>query len=198
MLEYQIDKTVDLRDHAPPAGRKRRARFSRGAPNPAGFAWGVDYAVFNSTFARATVRRPAHPGQFLTLCQLSDRGLVQRCLMRVRIRRRRRQRGRDLEWAHDLTIRIAQDRHNWNQCAATAASSNAFPHCGGSLRIGFINASPRRQVASFMARSRHGAQAERRRVDSFGAPYFKEFADFDPTLKPLGPPGTASHTATRW
>jgi len=181
MLEYQIDKIVDLRDHPPPAGwTKKTSSILPRRANPAGFAWGVDYAqLFNSAFAaRYGYADPAHPGQFLSLCQLSDMGLVHDVWMVFDPDDGDASAAEILEWAPIYDQNRAKTG-NWNQCAGNGCFDSDVPHCAGSLRIGFINAS--RGAGCFIHGEGHGMEhklSEGVSIPSV-APYFKEFADFD-------------------
>jgi hypothetical protein len=181
MLEYQIDKIVDLRDHPPPAGwtKKTSSIYPRRA-NPAGFSWGVDYAqLFNSSFAaRYAYPAPGSPGQFLTLCQLSDMGLVHDVWMVVDPDDGDANAAEILEWA-PIYDQNRTKTANWNACAGNGCFDNDVPHCAGSLRIGFINSS--RGPGCFIHGEGHGMEhklGEGVSIPSV-APYFKEFADFD-------------------
>lgn len=181
MLEYQIDKVIDVRDNPIPPGwtKKTSSKFPR-RPNPDGFNWGTDYAqLFNSTFAaRYGYPDPANPGQFLSLCQLSDRGMIHDVWMVF-------DPDGDNEVSHAEILEWAPmydaNRNKtgaWNQCAGNGCFDNDVPHCAGSLRIAFINAN--RGAGCFIHGEGHGMESKL----SGGtlpsvAPYFKEFANFD-------------------
>jgi hypothetical protein len=184
LLDYQIAKVVDLRDHPPPPGwTKKTSTLLPRRPNPAGFNWGVDYSQFyNATFAaRYAFADPAHPGQFLSLCQLADLGLVHDVWMAFDPDSDpgEASAAEILEWAP-----VYDGNRNktgaWDQCAGNGCFDNDTPHCNNaSLRIGFINLN--RGAGCFI--HGHGHGMEHKLGGGFDvpsvAPYFKEFADFD-------------------
>jgi hypothetical protein len=184
MLEYQIDKVVDVRDHPIPPGwtLKTSSLYPR-RPNPAGFNYGTDYAqLFNSTFAaRYGYADPAHPGQFLSLCQLSDMGKIHDVWM---VFDPDSDVGREVSAAEILEWSPVYDLNRnktgaWNQCAGNGCFDNDVPHCAGSLRIGFINAN--RGAGCFIHGEGHGMESKLAGGSTIPSvtPYFKEFANFD-------------------
>jgi hypothetical protein len=68
---------------------------------------------------------------------------------------------------------------SWNKCAGNGCFDDDVPHCAGSLRIGFINAS--RGPGCFIHGEGHGMEHKLSEGVSLPwvAPYFKAFADFD-------------------
>jgi hypothetical protein len=183
MLEFQIAKTVDLRDHpAPPGWTKKTSTLLPRRSNPAGFNWGVDYAqFFNSTYAaRFGFPDPAHPGQFLSLCQLSDQGKVHDVWMAFDPDSdpTESSAAEILEWA-PIYDTSRNKTSSWNQCAGNGCFDNDVPHCAGSLRIGFMNLN--RGPGCFIHGHGHGMEhklSEGFTIPSVG-PDFREFADFD-------------------
>ncbi|HXI56345.1 MAG TPA: hypothetical protein VNO55_09815 [Polyangia bacterium] len=188
MLDYQIAKVVDLRDHPAPAGwTKKTSTLLPRRPNPAGFNWGVDYSQFyNGTFAaRYGFADPAHPGQFLSLCQLADQGLVHDVWMAFDPDSDpgEASAAEILEWAPVYDASRAKTGA-WDQCAGNGCFDNDVPHCtSASLRIGFINLN--RGPGCFI--HGHGHGMEHKLSGGFDlpsvAPYFREFADFDLNTK---------------
>jgi len=153
MLEYQIDK--DRRPARSPAARRLDEKDELDSPaaaNPAGFAWGVDYAqLFNSTFAARYVPDPAHPGQFLTLCSCRTVGLVHDVWMVFDPDDGDAAR-RDPRVGADLRSESQQDRQIGTSARATAASIATSPLWRQPADRVHHKASRRRRVASFMAR----------------------------------------------
>ena len=184
LLDYQIAKVVDLRDHPAPAGwTKKTSTLLPRRPNPAGFNWGVDYSQFyDSTFAtRYGFADPAHPGQFLSLCQLADQGLVHDVWMAFDPDSDpgESSAAEILEWAPVYDAN-RKKTGSWDQCAGNGCFDNDVPHCNSaSLRIGFINLN--RGPGCFI--HGHGHGIEHKLGGGFDipsvAPYFREFADFD-------------------
>jgi hypothetical protein len=184
MLDIQIAKVVDLRDHPPPAGwTKKTSTLLPRRTNQAGFAWGVDYAQFyDAAFAaRYGFADPANPGAYLTLCQLADQGLVHDVWMAFDPDSDpgEASAAEILEWApvYDAS------RHKtgaWDQCAGNGCFDSDVPHCShASLRIGFVNLN--RGPGCFI--HGHGHGMEHKLSGGYDvpsvAPYFREFADFD-------------------
>jgi hypothetical protein len=182
LLDFQIARVVDLRDHPPPAGwtRKTSTLLPR-RPNPEGFNWGIDYVQFyNSIFAaRYGFADPAHPEQFLTLCQLADRGQIHDVWMAFDPDSDEASAAEILEWAPVYDTNRNKTA-GWDQCAGNGCFDNDVPHCNNaSVRIGFINLD--RGPGCFI--HGHGHGMEHKLSGGFDipsvAPYFREFADFD-------------------
>jgi hypothetical protein len=184
MLDYQLAKVVDLRDHPPPAGwTKKTSTLLPRRTSQAGFAWGVDYAQFyDAAFAaRYGFADPANPGAYLSLCDLADQGLVHDVWMAFDPDSDPGEASAAelLEWApvYDAS------RHKtgaWDQCAGNGCFDSDVPHCShASLRIGFINLN--RGPGCFI--HGHGHGMEHKLSGGYDlpsvAPYFREFADFD-------------------
>ena len=184
MLDYQIDKIVDVRDHPIPANwtMKTSSLYPR-RPNPAGFNWGTDYAqLFNSTFAaRYGYADPAHPGQFLNLCQLVEKGIIHDVWMAFDPDS---DVGKEVSAAEILEWAPVYDGNRvktgaWNQCAGNGCFDNDVPRCAASIRIGFINLN--RGPGCFIHGEGHGMESKLGGGGTIPSvtPYFKEFADFD-------------------
>jgi len=186
MLEYQVSKIVDVRDHPPPPGwtKKTSSLLPRRA-NPQNFAWGIEYPQFyNSTFAaRYAYPDPVHPGQFLTLCQLADQGIIHDVWMTFDPDDGDASAAEILEWAPVYD----QNRNKtgaWDSCAGNGCFDFDVPHCNNaSLRIGFINTS--RGPGCFIHGEGHGMEhklSEGHTIPSI-AQYFREFANMDLDVK---------------
>jgi hypothetical protein len=184
MLDYQIDKIIDVRDHPIPANwtLKTSSLYPR-RPNPAGFNYGTDYAqLFNSTFAaRYGYADPAHPGQFLNLCQLVEKGIIHDVWMAFDPDS---DVGKEVSMAEILEWAPYYDANrnktgSWNQCAGNGCFDNDVPHCAASIRISFINLN--RGPGCFIHGEGHGMESKLAWSGTIPSvqPYFKEFADFD-------------------
>ncbi|HET6284112.1 MAG TPA: hypothetical protein VFH73_24355 [Polyangia bacterium] len=184
MLEFQVAKVVDLRDHPAPAGwTKKTSTLLPRRANPGAFNWGIDYPKFyNATFAaRYGFPDPAHPGQFLSLCQLADQGVIHDVWMAFDPDSDpgEASAAEILEWAPVYDANRVKTG-GWDQCAGNGCFDNDVPHCNNaSLRISFINLN--RGPGCFI--HGHGHGMEHKMSGGFDlpsvAPYFKEFADFD-------------------
>ena len=188
MLEFQVAKVVDLRDHPAPAGwTKKTSTLLPRRANPGAFNWGIDYPKFyNATFAaRYGFPDPAHPGQFLSLCQLADQGVIHDVWMAFDPDSDpgEASAAEILEWAPVYDANRVKTG-GWDQCAGNGCFDNDVPHCNNaSLRIGFINLN--RGPGCFI--HGHGHGMEHKLSGGFdlpsAAPYFREFAGFDLNTK---------------
>lgn len=77
-LQYEIARSVDLRDEVPPADWPYRNSTLYPREDPPTGTWGFDYEqLFGERFAELYgFEDPDSPGRYLTLCELSERGLV--------------------------------------------------------------------------------------------------------------------------
>lgn len=184
MLEFQVAKVVDLRDHPAPAGwTKKTSTLLPRRPDPAGFNWGIDYPKFyNATFAtRYGFPDPTQPGKFLSLCQLADQGLIHDVWMAFDPDSDpgEASAAEILEWApvYDANrVKTGQ----WDQCAGNGCFDFDVPHCNNaSLRISFINLA--RGPGCFI--HGHGHGMEHKMTSGYHlpsvTPYFREFAGFN-------------------
>jgi hypothetical protein len=143
----------------------------------------VDYSQFyDSTFAaRYGFPDPQNPGQYLTLCQLADEGLVHDVWMAFDPDSDpgESSAAEILEWAPTYDAN-RNKTGSWDQCAGNGCFDNDVPHCNSaSLRIGFINLN--RGPGCFIHGHGHGIEHKLGGGTDIPsvAPYFKEFADFD-------------------
>ncbi len=126
-----------------------------------------------------------HPGQFLSLCQLADQGIVHDVWMAFDPDSdpTESSAAEILEWAPVYD----QNRNKtgaWDSCAGNGCFDSDVPHCSNaSIRISFINLN--RGPGCFIHGEGHGMEhklSEGHTVPSI-APYFREFASMDLDVK---------------
>jgi hypothetical protein len=182
-LEYEIAYAIDLRDTTPPAGwpYKNSTLYPREEP-PEGY-WGFDYEkLFGSEQAALwKIEDPDAPGTPLTLCELSERGLVHEVWIYGDADLP------DVSAAEVLGIMPRYDESfvrvgdTLDRCAGNGcfdAEDEIPASCTRTLRIGWVNNT--RGVGCYLESLSHG-------IETIGGgdfipywkPYFREFAGFD-------------------
>jgi hypothetical protein len=182
-LNYELQKAVDLRDESPPPDWAfiNSTHYPRENP-PLGY-WGFDYeALFTADFAaQIGIEDPDEEGRFLTLCELSERGLVHEVWIYAS--------GDvpDAGAAEVLGIMPRYDEEAEEPLSAVldrCAGNGCFDEedeiplaCDQTLRIAFINNT--RGVGCFMESLSHGFEtiAGRGYLPPLAGP-FREFAGF--------------------
>jgi hypothetical protein len=184
-LQYQIAKTVDLRDGVggrPPAPAgwpfENSTLFPRkGSPG----SYALDYAaLFSPAFAALYgFPDPASPGQYLDLCALIDGGVVNEVWMVA---------SQDvaadaapyevLELKQRYTPENNKIPGSFERCAANGCFPDDVQACGRSVRIGFINHT--RGPGCYMHSQGHGLEsAAGHAVVPALTDWFLPFAAFD-------------------
>lgn len=183
-LEYEIAYAVDLRDSAPPAGWAYNNSTLYPREDPVAGQWGFDYEqLFGSDFAtRYGIEDPAQPGKPLSLCELSEKGLVHEVWIYA---------DADVPDAGAAEVLGIQPKYDesfqrydgvdMNRCAGNGCFDwdDEIPaDCTRTLRIGFVNAT--RGVGCYMESLSHGIEAIGRSNDvPYFTEYFPEFGGFD-------------------
>ena len=183
-LQYEISHAIDLRDDPPPASWSLRNSTLYPREEPQEGAWSFDYeALFTESFASLMgIEDPADPGRALTLCELSERGLVHEVWVYgdadvpdvsaaeiLAITRR---------WEYDGTRR---DDLPLERCAANGCfdGEDEIPDtCQRTLRIGWVNNT--RGVGCFLESLGHGYEGlARESTTPYFGRYFRELGGFD-------------------
>ena len=182
-LQYEIARSVDLRDPAPPAGwpYNNSTLYPRESP-PQG-QWSFDYgALFTGAFAeRYGFPDPSTPGRYLTLCELSERGLVHEVWIYGDAD------VPDVAAAEVLAITPRYDESGarldlpLDPCSGNGCfdPDDAIPtDCTRTLRIGWVNST--RGVGCYLESLGHGIESlgQGSSRPYFGR-YFRELAGFD-------------------
>jgi hypothetical protein len=184
LLNYQLEKIVDMRDKNPPPSPRTSSLWPR-RPNPAGFNWGTDYAKFftdPTLAARYGYPDPAHAGQYLSLCQLADQGIIHDVWL-VSFPDSGVTGAEVLEWSPTYDAQRKRIAGGWNQCAGNGCFDSDVPHCAGSLRIGFVGTNV--AAGNYVHSAGHGMECKfgnrdgNSNVIAYLTPYFRAFADFD-------------------
>ena len=182
LLEYQIDKVVDLRDNPIPTGTSKRTSslWPVRTGSTAGFNYTTDYKqLFGTAFAaRYGYADPAHAGQFLTLCQLADRGIIHDVWL-YSWPDSGASGAEVLEWSPMYDAQRNKIANSWTAGAGNGVFDSDVPHCAGSLRIGFIDAS--QAAGQYVHSAGHGMESKfaNSGAIAYVRPYFTEFAGFD-------------------
>lgn len=182
-LEYEIAYAVDLRDASPPSGWKYNNSTLYPREDPVVGQWGFDYEkLFTSEFAALYgIEDPASPGKPLSLCELSEKGLVHEVWIYADAD------VPDASAAEVLGIQPKYDESfqkydvDLNRCAGNGcfdAEDEIPPSCTRTLRIGFVNAT--RGVGCYMESLSHGIETIGQSDDiPYFTRYFPEFGGFD-------------------
>jgi hypothetical protein len=183
-LDYQIPYKVDLRDAAPPPGFHNSSKYPREEPVVEG-RYGFDYEkLFTQEYAELfNIPDPQNPTHKLTLCELSERGLVHEVWMYA---------SADGEpnggAAEILGIQPRYDANGvripgapMNRCSGNGCfdEEDVIPaSCSRTLRIGFIAQS--RGSGCYLESLSHGVEAIGLGNNiPYLTPYFREFGGFD-------------------
>ncbi len=183
-LEYELAYAVDLRDTTPtPVGYPYRNSTLYPREEPVDGYWGFDYErLFTPELAALYgIENPDAPGTYLTLCELSERGLVHEVWIygdadvpdvgAAEIL--------GIMPPHDATghrVGVRMDRCAGNGCFD--AEDTIPPECTRTLRVGWVNNT--RGPGCFLESISHGYEA----IGNGGlvpylARYWHEFAGFD-------------------
>jgi hypothetical protein len=184
-LELEIARSVDLTDQVPPEGwpYQNSTRFPREEPRDE--YWGFDYEqLFDDTFAGYYgYEDPDVPGRYLTLCELSERGLVHEVWLYASAD------VPDASAAELLGITPFYDGAGnrrtdlgLNRCAGNGCfdTEDQIPlSCTRTLRIGFVNYT--RGVGCYMESYGHAIEgiANNGMTRPYFSRYFRELAGFD-------------------
>jgi hypothetical protein len=180
-VEYELAYAVDLRDETPPSGWAYNNSTLYPREDPVDGYWGFDYErLFTEEYAaHFGVEDPDAPGTYLTLCELSERGLVHEVWMYVDAD------VPDASAAEVLGLMPAYDdagnRVELSRCAGNGCfdPEDEIPaECTRTLRIGTINNT--RGVGCYMESLSHGIEwiGNGNHVPYFTR-YWKELAGFD-------------------
>jgi hypothetical protein len=183
-LEYEIAYAIDLRDDPVPAGWSLRNSTVYPREMPQEGAWSFDYEqLFTEAFAdHYGIADPDDPSRNLTLCELSERGLVHEVWVYgdadvpdvsaaeiLAITRR---------WDADGTIRTDLPLE---RCAANGCfdGEDEIPDtCTRTLRVGWVNNT--RGVGCFLESLGHGFEGHARESTTpYFSRYFEELGGFD-------------------
>lgn len=182
-LEPEVAYAIDLRDETPPADWPYRNSTLYPRENPADGFWSFDYeALFTEEFAaHYGVEDPGQPGRHLTLCELSDRGLVHEVWVYGDAD------VPDVSAAEILSITPYYDEDGnrlempMNRCAANGCfdQEDEIPAaCTRTLRIGWVNNT--RGPGCYMESLGHGIEGlARGDTRPYLKPYFEELGGFD-------------------
>lgn len=183
-LEYELAYEVDLRDTTPPpAGYPYRNSTLYPREEPVDGYWGFDYEkLFTPEFAaHYGIESPDAPGTYLTLCELSERGLVHEVWIYgdADVPDASAAEVLGIMPPHDASGHRAGAR--MDRCAGNGcfdAEDTIPPECTRTLRIGWVNNT--RGVGCFLESLSHGYEA----IGNSGlVPYLRrywpEFAGFD-------------------
>jgi len=183
-LKYEIAYSVDLRDSPPPAAwpHNNSTRYPR--ENPTEGQWGFDYGkLFSQEYAGYFgIEDPDQPGKKLTLCELSEKGLVHEVWVYA---------DADVPDAGAAEVLGIQPKYDdgfhrysgvdLNRCAGNGcfdADDEIPSDCTRTLRIGFVNNT--RGPGCFLESISHAIEAIGRSQDiPYFTQYFPEFAGFD-------------------
>jgi hypothetical protein len=180
MLQYQLDKVVDLRDPAPSAQFPNTSSLFPRKPGTA------DYAQFfdDAFAARYGYPDPVQPGRFLNLCDLQERGIIHEVWIFAEPNEGDVPAAEVLEWSPTYDAQRNRIQGGGNPCAGNGCFEADVPHCAGSLRIGYINSG--RGLGCYVHSNGHGMESKLGAQSLNGvttiasvARSFREFADFD-------------------
>ncbi|HJL17974.1 MAG TPA: hypothetical protein RMH99_20075 [Sandaracinaceae bacterium LLY-WYZ-13_1] len=182
-LEYELARAVDLTDESPPADWPYRnsTRYPREDP-PTG-RWGFDYgALFGEAFAaHYGFEDPDAPGEYLTLCELSERGLVHEVWVYGDADVPDVAAAEILAFTPEYDASGARVEGAWDTCAGNGCfdSDDFIPEtCTRTLRIGWVNHT--RGVGCYLESIGHGIEGlALRNSRPYLQPYFRELAGFD-------------------
>jgi hypothetical protein len=183
-IDYQIPYKVDLRDAAPPPGFHNSSKYPRELPVVDG-VYGFDYEkLFTQQYADMfNIPDPQNPSHKLTLCELSERGLVHEVWMYAHAAVEPNGGAAEI-----LGIQPQYDANGvripgapMNRCAGNGCfeEEDFIPaNCSRTLRIGFITHD--RGSGCYLESMAHGAEAIGLSNDiPYFTPYFREFGGFD-------------------
>lgn len=182
-LEYELAYAVDLRDAAPPPSYPYRNSTRYPREEPVEGSWGFDYErLFTPEFAALYgIEDPDAPGTYLTLCQLSERGLVHEVWIYGDAD------VPDVGAAEILGIMPQYDASGlrigvgMSRCAGNGCfdDEDTIPaECTRTLRIGWVNNT--RGVGCYLESLSHGYESiGNRAFVPYLARYWPEFAGFD-------------------
>lgn len=181
-LEYELVRAVDLTDETPPADwpYNNSTRYPREEP-PTGY-WSFDYgALFGEEFAKYYgFEDPEHPGEFLDLCELSERGLVHEVWVYGDADRPDVTAAEILAWTPVYEEDGTRVEGFYDQCAGNGCfDADDLPEaCTRTIRIGWVNQS--RGVGCYLESMGHGFEGlARRSTRPYFERYFRELAGFD-------------------
>lgn len=182
-IEPELAYVVDLRDEAPPADWAFANSTLYPREDPVEGRWGFDYeALFSDAWAeRLGVEDPDEPGRFLTLCELSERGLVHEVWLYAHLD------AADASAAELITLTPRYDEQGartdepLDRCSGSSCldeEDEIPPTCSRTLRIGFV--SHNQGAGCFLSTLGHGVEG----LASWGSKpylgrYFRELAGFD-------------------
>lgn len=183
MLEPELAYAVDLTDRVAPDGWPYRNSTLYPREDPVEGTWGFDYeALFSASFAeRYGIEDPDAPGRALTLCELSERGLVHEVWVYADAD------VPDVAAAEILTIQPVYDESGARlpgelaRCAGNGCFDvdDEIPaDCTRTLRIGWVNNT--RGVGCYLESYAHGIE----RMGNGGhlpplSAYWRDLAGFD-------------------
>ncbi len=184
-LEYEIVKSVELRDDPPPDDWTLQNSTLYPRETPQEGSWGFDYeALFSEEFAdHYGFPDPEQAGANLDLCELLDRGIVHEVWIHA---------SADVEDASAAEVlelkpfydeeRRRKDPVDLGGCAGNGCwdrDDEVPEHCTRSVRIGFVNAT--RGPGCYLHSAGHGFEwtANVGRNVPYLTREFDSFADFD-------------------
>jgi hypothetical protein len=185
MLDYELYKSIDLRDDPVPSGSTiiNSSRYPRES-SPVG--WGIDYGrLFSQEFAKYYAIADPADGHAMDLCELVNAGIIQELWLYAVDTGDKS----DVSYAEVLEIKPRYDENRQrvpgpldgcagNGCFDATDLAQMPAHCTRSLRILWINATrgPGCVLENFDHGFEHTAAID---MIPYLSRHFRKFADFD-------------------